>query len=514
MGNGQRATGNGQRATGNGHFVNRFISTVILQQNVLFLLLSFCFKHCHCKSHFVVKITTLTAHPKLKLTQIIGLILLSQWIHVGSANAILTATSSQVIVGNAPQVVALSSANKHGFTVNGVFYSEENGTLKSGEVKEFDGNLTLNDFKVATYTPTNLDRVKNYRDIDGDNADPSQPFKVESTYYWWYDNSGRRITGDDKKKIIGCGSGFSMPLKLIIETKVKAYSEYGIPKESKSVTLAKTYQIAARTQICYAKPNGIIGHPKEQWLSYNSDGISEGWNKNHIKRNSIHGGGFTNDYVPDYGFKAKPTISPKTFPTTGFPGAKFQLVMTGSQSDYRYQILNNSGERVLIDDNGMVLLKNKPTGNITIRVTLKRDLTVYHDYTFNPTSVWLLPQADDYMSWEAAKKRCGGVQNIPSLSMFTNSPQNNIALNTDWRFIANTFTRAIGGGVFAEWGYTDKISYPDSQWGSFIHAKDGKAYYWSSNIHATNASMFVGDARAGNVNAYDMQYNHLVACRG
>jgi hypothetical protein len=151
-----------------------------------------------------------------------GLILLSQWTLVGSANAILTATSSQVITGNAPQVVALSSADKHGFTVNGVFYSEASGSIKSSEVKEFDGNLTLNDFKVVIYTLTNLDKVENYSDIDGDSADPQEPFKVESTNYWWYDNNGVRIIGNDKKKIIGCGSGFSMPLKLILDPRQKS----------------------------------------------------------------------------------------------------------------------------------------------------------------------------------------------------------------------------------------------------------------------------------------------------
>ncbi|WP_085165020.1 hypothetical protein [Gilliamella bombi] len=115
-------------------------------------------------------------------------------------------------------MVALSSADKHGFTVNGVFYSEASGTIKSSEVKEFDGNLTLNDFKVAIYTSTNLDKVENYNNID--NADPQEPFKVESTNYWWYDNNGVRIIGNDKKKMIGCGSGFSMPLKLTIKTNV------------------------------------------------------------------------------------------------------------------------------------------------------------------------------------------------------------------------------------------------------------------------------------------------------
>ncbi|MCO6551222.1 MULTISPECIES: hypothetical protein [unclassified Gilliamella] len=60
--------------------------------------------------------------------------------------AILTATSSRVITGNAPQMVALSSADKHGFTVNDVFYNEVSGTIKSSELKGFDGNLTLNEF--------------------------------------------------------------------------------------------------------------------------------------------------------------------------------------------------------------------------------------------------------------------------------------------------------------------------------------------------------------------------------
>ncbi|WP_176713213.1 hypothetical protein [Gilliamella sp. Imp1-1] len=35
---GHRASGIGHRASGIGHFVNRFISPLILQQNVLFLL--------------------------------------------------------------------------------------------------------------------------------------------------------------------------------------------------------------------------------------------------------------------------------------------------------------------------------------------------------------------------------------------------------------------------------------------------------------------------------------------
>ncbi|WP_141675040.1 hypothetical protein [Gilliamella sp. Bif1-4] len=77
------------------------------------------------------------------------------------------------------------------------------------------------------------------------------------TNYWWYDNNGKRIADDDMKKAIGCGSGLSIPLKLIVQTEVKAYSTYGIPNESKQVTLAKSYQISPKPELCYAKPDAI-----------------------------------------------------------------------------------------------------------------------------------------------------------------------------------------------------------------------------------------------------------------
>jgi hypothetical protein len=169
----------------------------------------FSFGFFSFKPDFITKITALKACLKLKLTKI-SLVLSSQLAIVSSSHAILTATTTNVITGNAPEVIALSSADKQGFTVNGVFYSEANGNIKTDEIKEFDSNLTFNDFVISRYDSKNLDKMKNYRDIDGDNADPSVPFKLETTYYWWYDNTGKRIEGDDKKKIIGCGSGYAI----------------------------------------------------------------------------------------------------------------------------------------------------------------------------------------------------------------------------------------------------------------------------------------------------------------
>ncbi|OTQ69379.1 hypothetical protein, partial [Gilliamella sp. N-G2] len=143
-----------------------------------------------------------------------------------------------------------------------------------------------------------------------------------------------------------------------------------------------------------------------------------------------------------------------------------------------------------------------------------RDPKVIHQYTFNPTSfIWLEPQGTNYVTFDDAKNICGGIQNLPTLSMFTNSPQNNISQSIKWQYVANTFTRAIGQGLFAEWGYTDYNAYPDSDWGKFIQAKDGKAFYWTKNANYYENVMFVGDARAGNVNAYPTYFPLLVACK-
>ena len=445
-----------------------------------------------------------------------GLILLSQWIHVGSANAILTATSNQIITGNAPQVVALSSADKHGFTVNGVFYSEASGTIKSSEVKEFDGNLTLNDFKVAIYTSTNLDKVENYSDIDGDSADPQEPFKVESTNYWWYDNNGVRIIGNDKKKMIGCGSGFSMPLKLILETKVKAYSQYGIPNESKQITLAKTYQIAPKSQLCYAKPNATNVHSTLQWFSFDGKGTGNGvgWNKPHLNiPDPIGGGGRTSDYVLDFGFKANPTVSNRRFPTTGFPGAQFQLVMTGSQSDYDYHVINNPGNGVSVDTMGSIVINSKPAGTVTVRAVLKRKPSIIHDYSFNPTSVWALPQGDMKGGFDTAVKQCGGINNLFTRKELSNSPVKNAPELSPTPPAINLFTRAIGDSLLGEWGPINKAAYPKSHWNSEFLTKP----YWTKDIHSSFAqfTVYADSGCIGIANTKDEKWlDNYIICKG
>ncbi|MCX8750509.1 hypothetical protein J3U57_02840 [Gilliamella sp. B3464] len=523
---GHRASGIGHRASGIGHraLLDSLVTTSHRVSGLSSHLSSFIsfftfLKFLYFLKHFSSIISLNNSYVKVyfKLIQSTlaqcSLLIFFVLLPTHTAQALST-TTAKAIEGSAPEVINIDlAANKQGFTVNGVFYSEASNNIKGDVIKEFSGELSPADFIVKNFYYNSLDNTLNYADKDGDGIDTSKPFLLSFTSKQWYDGNGKLIT--DISKTMGCGSGYPMPLTLEITTQVKTYSKYGMPRESDYVPIVKRYQISSKPLLCYAKPNATIVNKSNQWISYNADGSGEAWNDvNRTSRHPIHGGGFTADYVPDMGFKVNPTVSKATFPTTGFPGAKFQLVMSGAQTDYSYSIIANPGGQVSVDPQGFVKIKDKPTGNVTVSIVTKRDNSKVFTYTFNPTSIWIIPQGSNYMDFESAKNRCGGIQNIPAISVFTNSPQNNIAPNVDWDTSMNTFTRAIGQGVFPEWGFTNFAAYPDSQWGNFVQALDGKAFYWTSSVHLTGSYMFVADARAGNVNTYSVTYQHLVACKG
>ena len=185
---------------------------------------------------------------------------------VSQRSQALTAQSINVIIGNKPSVVDIESASKkHGFTVNNVLYSWYTNNLSDTKINQFNGNLTINDFIIKDYSINDLDITANYDDTDGDGIRNNTPFTVEKTTYSWFDNKGIKI--ENNEKIIGCGSGISMPLTLTITTKVKTYSEYGIPNESEYVDITQKYKIVAKPDICYAKPYGMILYPQYVWGS-------------------------------------------------------------------------------------------------------------------------------------------------------------------------------------------------------------------------------------------------------
>ncbi|OTQ77995.1 hypothetical protein B6D23_10280 [Gilliamella sp. N-W3] len=328
-----------------------------------------------------------------------------------------------------------------------------------------------------------LDVQSNYQDADGDKIREAQPFKTKTTYAW-QDNEGNEIKEDKAETIIGCGSGYSMPLTLTIKTLVNTYSEHGIPNESDSVELIKSYKIAAKSELCYAKPYATELFPENQWDGVHTDD-SYSWNDpNFAQRNPNNGGGYSNDYVPNWGYKIDPTESSgRKFPTTGFSGAKFQLVMTGAQTDYQFSIPVNPDNKVSIDSRGYITLNDKPTGPVTVRATLIRNNNIIHEYTFNPTDIWVIPHIGQ-ITIEQAVQICGGRNNMLSITELSDSPRSYDFYNlSSPGHVSNAYTRQIGKSVFGEWGWVTKDGYPDSNWrkmGPDVSSFVGN--YWAKEI--------------------------------
>ncbi|MCX8739931.1 hypothetical protein J3U56_11415, partial [Gilliamella sp. B2824] len=339
---------------------------------------------------------------------------------------------------------------------------------------------TFNDIK--TYLPfsnypsmplANVIVANNYwRDADGDKLFTITGYmKVK-----WETYDGEDVTdyvkSNPNSELDSCKS----PYKLTLSADDGALlTNYGIPDTNSFKGESHSYYILSKHTVCYVKPYAIEKMPQFQWLSFDSSNTFVAWNDSRYTSRTAVGGGYTSDYVPNIGFKATPTASGgKKFPTTGFAGAKFQLIVTGSPASYSFSVPNNPGGQVAIDQQGYVLLKGKPTGDVTVRATVKQNPMIKLDYTFNPTSVWANPLKDFFDIWSVAIQRCS-INNLLSYSELTNTPVDN-RLNGSFEII-NGYTRAIGQGLLPEWGYSTQQTYPDSTW------RDEGDRYWTKDLY-------------------------------
>ncbi|KDN11302.1 hypothetical protein [Gilliamella sp. Imp1-1] len=454
-----------------------------------------------------------------------------------TANAISVATA-KTIKGNAPVFIANSIENNFGFTVRGTFYSKQLNNIPIS----FDKNLTLNDFIIQPLTVANLNlsSSNNYYDEDGDNGRVSDngTFTIGTVNFKWFDNAGQEIAKSQYGKPIGCGSGFPMPLKLAITlSDIQVHSEYGDPKDSELYNLTKIYQINTDSEICFAKPNQMIVDNKKTWgspyhftkngktdcslVGYNDLDSSiidnnrgdKGWNKPGTEyRDSLCGGGYDhNVFDPINGFYA--SANPK-FPTTGFAGAKFQLIMTGAQTDWNYSVNATPQNSVTVDQNGMVVLNNKPNGTVTISATFKPDPTIVHTYSFNPTKTWVFPQPGHAVSYEQAVRICHGESNLPTRAEMTNSPNASPSWRI-WPLTWDLFTRAINQGLLSEWGSTHSGTYPNSNW----RFDDHLWFYSSDEFPLTNqypghSNRYAIDSWIGQIAVFGAQQPIQVVCKG
>ena len=522
-----RASGIGHRASGIGHRASgisyRQFSQFLAQTQSLFPLKNYLFHCFNISNNLRIKHRYLSLSPnKINslLHKVITIFCFCLFIF-SDANSLNVATA-KIIEGNAPQVVNTElAANKHGFTVNGVFYSEANNNINGNKVKEFSGDLRLKDFTIKNFYYDSLDNKLNFADNDGDDIDTTRPFLLTNTSFKWYDANGQVLT-DQSKTISTCeNESYSLPLTLEITTQLKTYSKYGIPNESDFVPITKRYQIVTTPEICGIKPNQMFVHPNRIWASpyiVNINGVKEcnfkgydsleesisdpkgtGWNQPGTeKRNDYCGGGYdANVFDPKLGFK--PSAKP-SFPTSGFPGAEFRILVKGLQTDYTYSVINNSGGGVSVDKMGNVTLNNKPTGEVTVRIKTKWESSFLYDYTFNPTKVWIEPQEGLYSTYAQAIERCGGETNIPTRVDMTNSP-NAPATWTELPLQWDTFTRAIGEGLFAEWGETTKTAYPKSNWQQqwqWFYSRD----HFDNRNHPGYSDIYAIDAWIGQIQVW------------
>ncbi|XKM13430.1 hypothetical protein RCS94_10445 [Orbaceae bacterium ac157xtp] len=408
-----------------------------------------------------------------------------------SSYCALSATSANTIKGRAPTI----QNNRLGFEVNGKKYSEAIGNIDSAVAKAFDAGLSFSHFSVTDLTNSD------YYDVDGDDAHPTAPFTTGAKRIKWYDSNGTEIT--DMNNTLGCGNNYRLPLKLRIEmTDVGAHSKYGDPKDSLPTNLTKEYLISTTSGICFVRPGSV---------NYRGG----------VSRDPISGGGYTADFVPNKGFKAYPTVSTTKFPTTGFPEARFQLVMSGSQTDYTYKVLPDPNSAVSVDANGWVKLKSKPTSGITIRVRTKTTPSTSFDYKFNPRKLWLVPKLKGTLGYNyaEAKTLCGSESKIATRAQLTNSPQNT-ATPANLVSGSNYFTRAIGElvtdgnivgeSITGEWGLVRNgtYEYPSSDWRG--------STYWTKESYSSEHQFVVDVGLGGKVSYFSKATNSrkYVACRG
>ncbi|XKM13652.1 hypothetical protein RCS94_00315 [Orbaceae bacterium ac157xtp] len=354
---------------------------------------------------------------------------------------------------------------KLSFTLDGVEYHNDNGNVASNGSVEIDENFKLSDFQITPFSLSTFNVATNYSDSDGDAADPTTPFTVELEHKW-FNAMGMEIT-DENQKI-----GLIGPVRLKIKLVPYVHSQYGIPRDGGgNVVFHQFYTIIPSSEIRYAKPNFMNVHPDKIWISLALNAWQDGNSTVNSTRVPQRGGGYTADFDPKNGFKATALTK---FPTTGFPKAKFQLIMLRDPSNYTF---TSDSTAVTVDQNGFVTLESKPSGDVTITAALKNTTKTYK-YKFNPTTIWVVPKPGIKTQAEAIAE-CGS--NLPTLAHLTNGRR------TDYsqRWVHSYTTVSIGESVLAEWGITNAYfnwvsaprdaepSYPGSNWVT--------GWYWTTD---------------------------------
>ena len=301
-------------------------------------------------------------------------------------------------------------------------------------------------------------------DRDGDYLESSNSFIIQSITSEWKDQNNNVIASDSTNPLGGnlcTGSSYKGDSSVTVTVQFFARTQYGIPTDSESRAVSKTFSVVANDGICYIRPGVLaINTPYPDGWPDGKNNAS--WGSDIVNRSDPFD---PNQFVKQAGFIASAVdASGNHFPTTAFPYARFRIVPVNSISQYTYTMLKNPNSSlknvprssVPESKSEFVFTNNVPNKgdefviqvtNTQTNATFLYRFSIYH---------WVYVHKGNlgYISFFESEKLCkNSGDRLPTRAELTNSPlayDNNT--NDKWYIQGNGYKRAIGDSVMAEWG--------------------------------------------------------------
>lgn len=255
-----------------------------------------------------------------------------------TSHATLSSQTIEAIHGNRPRLSLTIEKKMDDFELFGLSYDGKD--FYENNLSDMPVPVSYPFVKHFTVAPIKKPDNTQFLDSDGDEFD-SMTAKDKVTIVWYYTNPEGKLTEfkpNDNDTFCGLtDKGFSAPFKVKISADIILLTKYGIPDSNEYpndeviTQPSKLYTILEDVGVCYAKPSLSPAEATNSGLFH--------WD---TKR----------------GFLIQSNVdASKNFPTTGFYGANFDLVMANGVkiSDYNWSIAQG---RELIN------LKENSTGNV------------------------------------------------------------------------------------------------------------------------------------------------------
>lgn len=426
-------------------------------------------------------------------------LLCSLLIICSKSHAALSAQTANTIRGHEPRLsTTLEQEISQGTSIFSLFQFEFNGIIYD------DSNIAALKIEPMLYSPQSLKNSivaglkTTLSDDDATDSDGDKDFSLSAI-----DSLVVKIKNSASQDITNTTSNFCYlnntfaPYSIEISGDIRLSTQYGDPsnKDYTQNTLetnykqpSKTFQIPGIQGVCYARPN------------INIDNKTSG------------------PWVSNTGFKLQSvTDASKNFPTTGFNGAYFSLVTLGVNATEltfdstqitqgnitaSISIVNNNTINVALtgpssgETNGLGPIKYLRPGIITIQ---DKDKKI--NYSFD-IKQWFIPHAGA-LKYDVAESYCNTLTGsnadyrLPTRAELSNSVYANATTYPPYpatdgtNSLLGSYTRQIGEGMFAEWGYA---SYPNSDWERSVGIWTSEAWSSTQQYTISTGSAYVNNA--------------------